>query len=98
MQWEPYTYYTRKPFSGSYLNIDAHGWRRTWNLPATQPVEIYMFGGSTTFGIGARDDYTIPSILSKMLAQVFPGQIQVTNYGRPGFVSTQEMILLLREL
>jgi hypothetical protein len=57
-----------------------------------------MFGGSTMWGVGARDDYTIPSFLSKRLAQAFPGRVHVVNYGTTGFVSTQEMMLLLREL
>src|SRR3954451_8179244 len=57
-----------------------------------------MFGGSTLCGIGARDHYTIPSFLSKMLTQAFPERIRVTNYGTTGFVNTQEMILLIREL
>ena len=98
LQWEPYTYWRRQPFSGSYVNIDDNGRRHTWNLPAHQPVNIYMFGGSTLWGIGARDDYTIPSFLSKMLTQAFPERIRVTNYGTTGFVNTQEMILLIREL
>jgi lysophospholipase L1-like esterase len=98
LQWEPYIYWKRPPFAGRYVNIDADGRRRTWNLRANQPVEIYMFGGSTMWGIGSRDDYTIPSALSRMLTQVFPGRIRVTNYGTTGFVSTQEMILLMREL
>ena len=57
-----------------------------------------MFGGSTMWGAGARDDYTIPSFLSKMLTQAFPGRIRVVNYGRSGFVSTQERILLFQAL
>lgn len=98
LQWEPYTYWRRPPFTGSYVNIDADGRRHTWNLPAKQAVEIYMFGGSTMWGIGARDDYTIPSFLSKQLAQAFPERVHVVNYGTTGFVSTQEMMLLFREL
>ena len=50
------------------------------------------------WGTGARDDYTIPSALSKMLAQVFPSRVRVTNFGQGGYVNTQEMILLFREL
>ena len=98
LQWEPYTYWRRQPFTGHYVNIDANGRRHTWNPPAKQAVEIYMFGGSTMWGIGARDDYTIPSFLSKKLALAFPEQVHVVNYGTTGFVSTQEMMLLFREL
>jgi hypothetical protein len=98
IQWAPYVGWRHKPFSGRYVNLDVHGLRRTWNLPATQSVEIYMFGGSTMWGQGARDDYTIPSALSKMLAQIFPSRVRITNFGQLGYVNTQEMIFLFREL
>ena len=87
-----------KPFSGRYVSVDVNGLRHTWNMPATRPLEIYVFGGSTMWGQGARDDYTIPSALSKMLAEVFPSRVRVTNFGQLGFVNTQEMISLFREL
>jgi len=43
-QWAPYVAWREKPFSGRYVNLDGNGLRRTWNTPATQPVEIYVFG------------------------------------------------------
>ena len=98
VRWNPYSYWRRKPFSGTYVNVDRNGIRRTWNTSTTDPIKVYMFGGSTLFGVGARDDYTIPSCLSKMLAQVFGERVQVANYGQNGYVNTQEMVDLLREL
>lgn len=98
VHWSPFTYWRHNSVSGTYLNVDRDGIRRTWNMPATAPIEIYMFGGSTMYGIGARDDFTIPSCLSKMLAQEFAGRVHVTNYGQLGYVNTQEMITLLREV
>lgn len=97
-QWVPFVYWRRKEFSGEYVNVDARGLRHTWNAQSSDPIRIYMFGGSTMWGTASRDDYTIPSCLSKLLAQEFPSRIEVTNYGESGYVSTQEMILLLREL
>ena len=98
LRWEPFTYWRYKPFSGRYVNLGTNGLRHTWNTPAAEPVEIWVFGGSTTWGTGARDDYTIPSALSKMLAQAFPARVHITNYGTTGYVNTQEMIFLFREL
>jgi hypothetical protein len=98
MRWEPFAYYRRAPFAGRYVNVDADGLRHTWNMPAIRPVKIFVFGGSTAFGYGARDDYTIPSDLSKLLAETFPSRIQVANYGTASYVSTQEVITLIREL
>jgi len=59
------------------------------------PVHLFAFGGSTMWGWGARDDYTIVSYLSKLLDEKgYPAE--VTNYGQLNYVSTQEVIALLR--
>ena len=50
-------------------------------------------GGSAIWGIGARDDYTIPSNLSKLL-NAGTNNIRVSNYGIPGFTFLQEIIKL----
>jgi len=98
-RWEPFSYFLHREFSGKYLNIDGSGLRRTWNPPpAPQPIKVFTFGGSTMWGMGARDEYTIASWLSRMLANSYPSQVQVTNYGKLSYVNTQEMISLLREL
>jgi hypothetical protein len=56
-----------------------------------------MFGGSALWGTGARDEFTIPSILAKELEQV--GIVcDITNFGESGYVSTQEVITLLLRL
>ena len=57
-----------------------------------------MFGGSTTWGTGSRDEYTIPSQLSKILANKFGPKFEVVNYGEGGYVNTQELITFLKEL
>jgi hypothetical protein len=59
---------------------------------------VFMFGGSTMFGAGASDDYTIPSALVRDLAQRGIGGVEITNFGQGGYVSTQEMIQLLAQL
>ena len=56
-----------------------------------------MFGGSTTFGDGARDDYTVSSWLQKILDDT-PYCTEVTNFGQEGYVSSQELLLLLEQL
>jgi len=58
---------------------------------------IFLFGGSTMWGTGSRDDFTIPSIFSKRLAKNGVNA-QIVNFGESGYVSTQEVILLIREL
>lgn len=101
-QWLSYVYWRRKPFAGQFISIDSQGLRKTWaskyveEKSGIQP-KIFFFGGSTMWGTGARDDFTIPSIFSKRLA-ANKVNAQVTNFGESGYVSTQEVILLIREL
>ncbi len=58
--------------------VDGH--RVTWQPPAEPAARVWFFGGSTTFGLGQRDDHTIPSELAKAAwKQGIP--IEVTNFG-----------------
>lgn len=102
MQWHPYSYWLGLPHSGRSFNIGPDGLRITWRgrnptSRCTKPTRIFMFGGSTTFGDGARDDYTVPSWLQKILDDT-PYCTEVTNFGQEGYVSSQELLLLLEQL
>ena len=60
----PYIGFHLNETHGKYINIDKEGMRNTWNLNFSEgesPKSIYVFGGSTILGYGARDEYTIPS-------------------------------------
>jgi len=50
------------------------------------------------WGTGARDEFTIPSYISRMVAEKYPQRFTVVNYGQDGYVSTQELVALLREI
>ncbi len=99
-QWSPYVYWRRAAMSGKYVNIDADGHRKTWNPPdlPKRPIRVFMFGGSTTWGTGSRDEYTIPSQLSKILARQFGAKVEVVNFGEGGYVNTQELISFIKEI
>ncbi|MBI2048878.1 MAG: SGNH/GDSL hydrolase family protein [Candidatus Liptonbacteria bacterium] len=108
--WRP------KEYHGKYLNIDVDGLRKTWNPstsidvaqdkslgagPSAGAKKVFMFGGSTMWGAGGRDDYTIPSIVSKVLnsegSEVGSKKSRdyvVTNYGQSGYVLVQEIAKL----
>ena len=89
----PFTETRSRDFEGKYVTID--GWvRRSYvpvDLPDGAPV-IWMFGGSTTWGEGQRDDYTIASHLAK-LSEENGTPIRILNYGQRGWTHFQEMIL-----
>ncbi len=101
-RWTSYVYWRRQPYQGRHINIDADGIRRTWNADGTavngkDPVKIFTFGGSTMWGVGARDDFTIASCLARNL-EGKGVRCQVTNFGESGYVSTQEVIALAQQL
>lgn len=102
-QWRPYVYWRLRPQQGRHINISEEGIRRTWAPPSGTEAEapkkrIFMFGGSTLWGAYARDDFTIPSHLSKILNLEHGVNVEVTNFGESGYVSTQEVITLIRRL
>ncbi len=103
--WSPYCYWRAAPFASRYVNVNADGLRRTWDGGAPRVTgvnvrvhRVFVFGGSPIFGVEARDDYTIPSLLAKDLNQADIGNVQVIDYGQPGYVSTQELISFLLAL
>lgn len=89
----PFTESRPRPFRGKYVHIS--GWSRRSYVPkylrADAPV-IWMFGGSTTWGEGQRDDYTIASDLAR-IAERNRQPIRIVNYGQRGWTHFQEMIL-----
>lgn len=79
-----------------YLNI-TDGQRRTWQPPGAACQDVWMFGGSTTFGVDQRDDHTIASELAKV-AWEQGHALRVTNFGVPGDVAWQQERRLDRQL
>jgi hypothetical protein len=101
VEWRPYVYWRRRPFTGQYVNIDSAGIRRTVAYqPATggsPPKRVFVFGGSTVWGTGARDSFTIPSLIAREL-QASSVTAEVVNFGESGYVSSQEVIALMLQL
>ena len=86
-----------KSFSGRTININDDGTRRTWNPDYSSldhAGKIFVFGGSTCLGTGARDFYTIPSFISKYLHNG-GYKYKVYNYGQSAFTFKQELFYLI---
>jgi lysophospholipase L1-like esterase len=96
IRWLPYSYWTVAPFAGEYINVNENGLRDTPQY-SEDAQKIYMFGGSTVWGEGARDAYTIPGHLARLFRDSGDAQI-VMNYGQTGYVSTQDVILFQMQL
>ena len=82
----------RKPFEGETVTIDSDGYRRHFNTIGSdsQAAKIWFFGGSTAWGIGARDDETIPAYLQKYSSK------PTFNAGETGYVAHQSLNLLMK--
>ncbi|MDQ1286373.1 MAG: hypothetical protein QG663_1807, partial [Thermodesulfobacteriota bacterium] len=96
--FEPYTQFKEKPFVGKSVNVDPRGFRPVKDQgpwpPDPKRTNIFVFGGSTTFGYGVPDVETIPSYLQEILNCEHNGRVRVYNFGRGGYISIQERVLL----
>jgi hypothetical protein len=84
--------------SGRFVNVDPAGFRKVRDQgpwpPDPSAENIFLFGGSTTFGYGVPDADTIASHLQDLVASKKPA-VHVYNFGRAAYTSTQEMLLFL---
>lgn len=73
-----------------HINI-TDGVRRSWTPPecSCRRIRIAMFGGSTTFGMGQRDEHTIASELAKV-AWEHGYALDVENRGVPADIHWSE--------
>lgn len=93
-EYYPFYEWRRKEFQSEFINISKDGIRKTWNPEYKEGInKIFVLGGSTVWGTGARDEWTIPSLLSKNLNK-FKNTSFVVNFGDSGYVFTQEIIFL----
>lgn len=98
-RYEPFVVWRRSPFAGDYINIDSAGQRTARRLPcADSATHVAVFGGSTVWGTGAPDEYTIPARLQRALNATGKQSFCVTNYGESGYVTSQEVIALLEQI
>lgn len=100
--YEPFTQFKEAPYRGKYVNVDEHGFRYTRNEgpwpPDPNAFNVFMFGGSTTFGYGVPDWQTTASYLQEDLVRGSRKDVRVYNFGRGYYYSTQERILFERFL
>jgi hypothetical protein len=97
-EYEPFTGFRERPFQGKFIHSDPAGFRLSKDQapwpPRSDTINVFVFGGSTTYGYGLPDDQTIPSYLEKFAAASYaPARVAVYNFGRGSYFSTQELIL-----
>jgi lysophospholipase L1-like esterase len=100
VDWARFTAWQQRPCQTDFFNFNDRGLRVTANPKLPQeikPYRIYMFGGSTTVGLGARDNATLPSHLAR---RIFENgmPVEITNFAQLGHSSTQEIIAFIQML
>jgi lysophospholipase L1-like esterase len=102
----PFMVWSVRKWHGKYINTDDSEmgtWRRTIQAMSddckrTTVRKLWVFGGSTVYGIGTPDWATIPSFLSQKLNADHAACWEVTNLGSEGYVTNQEVTLLIQQL
>lgn len=92
----PYVGYRRLDYKGTYINV-RNGRRASYQQQSStlkqlqKPLRLYMYGGSTTWGTSARDEFTIPSLLAKRAEQdAIP--LVVENFGEDSYYTWQNAV------
>ncbi len=92
--YDPFAQFREPPFAGKYVNVHEAGFRAgadqgPWP-PDKKEMRVFMFGGSTLFGYGVRDEDTIGSQLQHYLRDRLKRKVSVYNFGQGSYFSTQE--------
>jgi hypothetical protein len=95
--YDDYTHFRERPIEGRYVNVTPAGFRKSADQgpwpPSPDNLNVFFFGGSTTFGYGLPDGQTIPSHFQRALAAHSKRRVCVYNFAVGWFYSTQERIL-----
>lgn len=97
--YRPFVVWSRKAFDGELINIDEEGQRVThFSSKREDALQLWLMGGSTMWGQGAPDPETIPSFMARQMNTELGLDVEVRNLGEIGYVSTQEIVALIRQL
>lgn len=88
--WRPINPYRLLDFTSLYLKI-INGSRASWRPPecGCRRLRVWVYGGSTTYGLNQRDGHTIPSELARV-AHENGITIDVDNRGQMGHLHWME--------
>ncbi len=90
-----------RDYRSEFVNV-VDGVRQTRQPPRRPGLPtrvVWFFGGSTLLGQGSDDGNTIPAHACRYLARLWPAtNWHCVNFGVGGYVGTQEVVQLVREL
>jgi hypothetical protein len=95
--YDPFSQFVVRPMQGAHINVSEHGFRLNGRRAPWPPDDaafnIFVFGGSTTFGL-VPDTDTIPAAMETYLTDRSCGTpARVYNFGQPAYYSMQERAL-----
>lgn len=102
-RFESYVHFRPNALKGSYYGVTEQGYRLVRNAgpwpPARENFNVFFFGGSTSFGVGPYWA-TVASYLQEAMnaAGEIRRSVKVYNFGRSGYMSSQEQVLFHRLL
>ena len=99
--YSPFTEFRMAPYRGRHVTVSAEGVRGNGGEPPAfddPGPKVFVFGGSTAFGIGVGDEETIAAAVARTLAAAGRDDVRVYNLGVVSYYSTQERIALERLL
>ena len=93
-----YVEFREAPYRSATINVDKEGRRSVpGNCELADASIVWTFGGSTMFGYGAPDEFTIPAYLAKLLNRE-KRCARIVNFGASSWQSTQSLIQLIEVL
>ncbi len=99
-RYEPFVEFVNTPGQGRYVNVTKEGIRASRGTQTSlrgPGRKVFVFGGSTAFGMGVRDEETISSFLQQEFDRV-EAAATVLNLAVVAYYSTQERVLFERLL
>jgi hypothetical protein len=94
--YDDFVLHRERPCRGKYVNVTEAGFRLSKNQgpwpPSPTNLNIFLFGGSTTYGYGLPDWQTIPSFLQEALSRHTRQNVRVYNFGSSSYYSEPERI------
>jgi hypothetical protein len=108
VEWAPWVYIRNPKFEAPHASTDDQRHRVTpqptlpprVGVPDRPKVIVFFLGGSTTFGWYQRAEHTFPAVAARRLQEELGEdvQVEVTNFGVPGHIFTQEILELMLQL
>jgi len=99
VRYEPFVVWRRPSFSSTTVNVGPDRQRVVPGSDcATGAKKVWFFGGSTMWGTSSPDVATIPALFVAEMRARTGMPLCVRNFGESAWVSTQEVIALVRAL